>query len=66
MVDWITTTEAVALTGYHPDYLRDLIQEGKIKARKFGQVWQVNRKSLLAYVQAAEKSQDRRRGPKGD
>lgn len=62
--EWITTKEASALSGYHPDHLRRLIRAGLVKARKFGIVWQVERKSLLAYMRAAEQSEDKRRGAK--
>ena len=62
---WITTKEAAELSGYHPDHLRVLIREGKIRARKFGIVWQVDRASLLAYVKAAEKM-GAKRGRKTD
>jgi excisionase family DNA binding protein len=62
--DWITTREAVELSGYHPDHLRELIRDGKITARKFGIVWQVSKQSLLAYLDAASRSGDRRWGPK--
>ncbi len=48
--DWITTTEAAELSGYHPVHLRVLIREGRIKGRKFGIVWQVSRKSLMEYL----------------
>jgi excisionase family DNA binding protein len=65
MAYWITTQEAAELSKYHPDHLREIIREGKIHARKFGIVWMVNRQSLLAYVRAADKSKDKRRGPKG-
>ena len=64
MPEWITTAEAVKLSGYHAVHLRRLIHEGKIKARKFGIVWQVDRASLLAYARAADKSEDKRRGAK--
>ena len=63
--DWITTTEAAELTGYHPEYLRELIRTGKITGRKFGIVWQVSKQSLLTYLKAAERSNDKRQGPKG-
>ena len=63
MADWITTAEAVKLSGYHPDHIRELLRESKVKARKFGQVWQVDRVSLAAYVRAAEKL-GAKRGPK--
>jgi excisionase family DNA binding protein len=64
MVDWITTAEAVKLSGYNADHLRELIRDGKIEAQKFGQVWQVSRASLVAYLKDAKKSVDKRRGPK--
>jgi predicted 3-demethylubiquinone-9 3-methyltransferase (glyoxalase superfamily) len=62
--DWITTTDASAISGYHPEYIRWLIREGKIVAKKFGIVWQVNKKSLIDYLVDAEKSSDKRRGSK--
>ena len=63
--EWITTTQAAKQTGYHPEYLRELIRTEKIQGRKFGTVWQVNQASLLTYLQAAEKKKDQRHGPKG-
>ena len=52
---WITTKQAAEVSGYHPEHLRELIREGKVKARKFGIVWQVDRASLLAYLRKVEK-----------
>ena len=63
--EWITTTQAAQLTGYHPEYLRELIRTRKIQGKKFGTIWQVNRVSLLAYSQSAEKRKDQRHGPRG-
>ena len=62
--EWIATREAIEICGYHPYHLRRLIRAGKIKSRKFGSVWQVNRQSLLDYLKEAQDSTDRRRGPK--
>ena len=62
--DWITTTEAKKISGYHPVYLRQLIRSGKIKAKKWGRDWQVSNSSLLAYIKAAEESGDKRKGAK--
>ncbi len=62
--DWITTQQAVKLSGYHPDHLRRLMRAELVKARKFGIVWQVDRPSLVAYVRAANRSEDKRRGAK--
>jgi excisionase family DNA binding protein len=61
--EWITTTEACEISGYHPDHLRRVIRAGGIEARKFGIVWQVKRVSLLEYLRWTE-SQGKRRGPK--
>jgi hypothetical protein len=62
--EWITTTEAAKLSGYHPERLRELVRDGKVKARKFGIVWQVDMGSLLNYLKAAMNSGDRRHRPK--
>ena len=64
MADWITTAEAVSLTGYNAEYIRRLIRSGRVKARKFGIVWQVDRASLLGYLKKSELSTDKRKGPK--
>jgi excisionase family DNA binding protein len=61
--DWITTQEAAELSGYHPEYVRKLLQGGHIASRKFGPVWQVDRASLLDYVARME-DKGERRGPK--
>ncbi len=62
--EWITTAEAIKLSGYHPVYLRELIRDDKIQGKKFGIVWQVNKQSLLDYLQSAKESSDKRWGPK--
>lgn len=62
--EWLTVDQAAELSGYHANYIRLLLREGKVKARKFGPVWQVHRQTLLEFVAAAEKSEDKRRGPK--
>lgn len=58
---WLTTQEAAELANYHRDHILRLIADGRIKARKFATVWQVDRDSLLTYVRKAEKL-GRRRG----
>ncbi|MCA9986495.1 MAG: helix-turn-helix domain-containing protein [Anaerolineales bacterium] len=62
--DWITTREAVELSGYHPYHLRRLMRAGNIHSRKFGNVWQISRQSLLDYIREAQNSTDKRKGPK--
>jgi excisionase family DNA binding protein len=62
--EWLTVRESARLTGYHEEYVRLLIREGKVVARKFGSVWAVNKPSILKYLKSAENSLDRRNGPK--
>lgn len=62
--EWLTTAQAAELSGYHVIYLRQLIRDGRVEARKFGPLWQVDKQSLTDYIQEAEGSGDARRGPK--
>jgi len=64
--EWLTTTEAAELSGYHPEHIRELVREGKIVARKFGPVWAISQASLVSYVESAHRSADKRWGPKQD
>lgn len=52
--DWLTVIEAAKLSEYNPEHVTRLIREGKVKARKFSIVWQVNKESLLAYMTKAQ------------
>jgi excisionase family DNA binding protein len=64
--DWISTEEAAELSGYHPEHIRRLIRQGKIKASRKGAMFWVDRPSLLTFLKASEraKSKDKRHGPK--
>jgi hypothetical protein len=62
--DWITTQQAAELSGYHVNYLRWLIRDKRVQARKVSILWFVNRQSLLDYMANAKESDDKRRGPK--
>ena len=62
-VDWITTTEACELSGYHPDSMRKLLQSARINGRKWANTWMVDRASLLEYLEHVA-SLGKRRGPK--
>ncbi len=63
MAEWITTQEAAEMTGYTPEHVRRLVTSGKVKGQRWGRDWQIDRRSLLAYVKAAEKLGEKR-GPK--
>lgn len=58
--EWLSITEASKLVEYHRDTIRDLAKAGKIKSRKIVTVWQVSKKSLLAYIQNIEKLGEKR------
>ncbi|MEW6403456.1 MAG: hypothetical protein AB1649_16795 [Chloroflexota bacterium] len=60
MEDWLTTYEAAQISGYNPDYIRQLIRANKVIGRKWGLSWQVQRKSLQEYMKKAEKLGERR------
>ena len=61
--EWITVDEAVELTGYNEEHITRLCRQGKVKARKYVIVWQVNKDSLLDYMARIEKLGGKR-GPK--
>ena len=61
--DWITTSQACELSGYHADSLRKLLQSGRINGRKWGNTWMVDRASLLEYMEHIA-FLGKRRGPK--
>jgi excisionase family DNA binding protein len=63
MEEWLTTFEASRISNYELDYIRKLIRAGKIKGRKWGQSWQVNRQSLLDFLEERE-NQGMKRGRK--
>ncbi len=52
--EWLTVQEAAKLSGYNPDYLRELIRQGKIKAQKFSIVWMVSSDSFSEYLKKAQ------------
>ncbi len=58
--EWLTVNDAAKLSGYHPESIRELIRQGKIEARKFSIVYQVNRESLLAYIANAKATGEKR------
>jgi hypothetical protein len=65
MEEWLTTYEAVRISGYELDYIRKLVRAKKIVGRKWGQSWQVSRASLLEFLKSKEQQgQKRGRKPK--
>ncbi len=67
MEDWLTTYEAVQISGYELDYIRKLVRAKKITGRKWGQSWQVSRKSLQEFIKSrGQQGEKRGRKPKRD
>jgi hypothetical protein len=60
MEDWLTTYEAARISGYNPDYIRQLIRSEKVLGRKWGLAWQVSWKSLEEHKKKTEKLGERR------
>lgn len=52
--DWITTKEAMQLTGYSQEYIRVLLRDNKVESSKIGSNWFVSRKSLMEYFKRQE------------
>ena len=61
--EWITTSQAAQISDYHPEHIRELVREGRINAKKFATVWQVDTASLLNYMASMEEK-GQKRGPK--
>ena len=64
--EWITTAEAAQISGYDREYIRRLVRMKKVHAQKFGTIWQIEKRSLLAYLFDNEHTTDNRRGPKSE
>jgi hypothetical protein len=62
--DFMSIEDAKRYSGYTEQYLRRMSRAGRIKARKIGHFWLVERQSLAAYVAKAGQTSDRRFGPK--
>ena len=45
--EWLTVHQAADVSGYHYNYIRQMIRAGKLEARKFGPLWQVSRTALF-------------------
>ena len=46
---WLTVKAIAAVTGYNPEYIRQLIRAGSVAARKVGARLFVNQESLVVY-----------------
>ena len=47
--EWMTVKSAAVITGYNPEYIRQLVRAGQVAARKEGVVLRVDARSLSSY-----------------
>lgn len=59
--EYVTVKEASELSGIHPQWIRDLIKDGRIKAEKFGPVWMIDRDAFLDFIASDWR---KKRGPR--
>ena len=57
--EWITTKEAARILGVTLNHVSYLLRTGKIKGKKFGYFWMVDKSSAEEYA-----SKERKPGPK--
>ena len=65
MPDWLSTEEAVELSGFHPEYIRRLAKAGKIGAEKKGRDWWIDRDKLKTYLETMEDLGPKKFDPRG-
>ncbi len=61
---WITTEDAVHISGYHPEYVRRLARQGKIGAVRKGRDWWIDRDALQEYLYDKDKLGNQKFSPK--
>jgi len=54
LADYVTSEDAADISGYHVNYIRRLLRQGKLKGRKFGNVWFIVRESLQEYLRIVQ------------
>jgi excisionase family DNA binding protein len=43
---WLTTEEAAEILEYHPETIREMLRDGRLKGKKHGYLWLVNPDSV--------------------
>ena len=60
----ISVNGAAFHSGYNVQYLRRLLRDGRLFGLKLGQTFLIDKRTLEAYLENANFSQDKRFGPK--
>jgi excisionase family DNA binding protein len=53
--EWITTNKAAELTGYSVSHFRTLAGRGRVKARKLGRDWILDKAEVIAYAEEMQR-----------
>ena len=62
--DYVTIRFAMEHSGYCEQYIRRLVRNGRLCAIKAGCTWLIEIASLDVYLRDAQRSNDKRRGPR--
>ena len=64
MPDYLTVEETAHFLGYHPEYVREMVRQGKLRADKKAGVWLLYREAVEKYREAVrgKSKHDPRRG----
>ena len=57
--EYLTIRSAAEISGCNQQYLRRLLRNRVFQSRKIGQIWLIDKKSLLDYLISANKSKDK-------
>lgn len=60
----ITVKDAAFHSGYNVQYLRRLLRNGRLPGMKLGQTWLIDKFAFEAYLENANRTQDKRFGTK--
>jgi len=61
--EYITVRSAAEFSGYNQQYLRRLLREGVFRTKKIGQIWLIDQRDIIDYLNDAKQSKDQRFGP---
>ena len=61
--EYITVKSAAEFSGYNQQYLRRLLRKGGLTTRKIGQIWLIDQRDFIDYLNDANQSKDKRFGP---
>jgi excisionase family DNA binding protein len=60
----ISVKAAAFHSGYNVQYLRRLLRDGRLTSIKLGQTWLIDKQAFETYLENANRTQDKRFGPK--